>query len=142
MSEVDDVLALELDGLAVDDALQLAGGDERAGGGERAEHDFKAQRAAGDRAHVGGLDEELADADQRRGKCAEGVRERGSLRHGGHGNPDGHPCADDGADREAGDDPDPGDDVRADQRADDGREHAALGQEHAAARGLRDATCL
>ena len=39
-------------GLAADDALQLAGGDERAGGGERAEHDFKAQRAARDGAEV------------------------------------------------------------------------------------------
>ena len=115
ISAVDDVLAFELDGLAVDDALQLAGGDERSGGGECAEHDFKAESAARDAGHFIGVDQEFADADQGRGQRAECVRERGPLRHGGHGNPDGHPRADDGAEGETGDDPDPGDDVRADR---------------------------
>ena len=53
--EVDDVLAPELDRLALDDALQLACGDQRAGGGERAEHDFKTQRAALDGPMIVGL---------------------------------------------------------------------------------------
>jgi hypothetical protein len=90
--QVEGVLAAELDGLAGDDALQFSRRDQRAGGGERAEHDFKAQRAAGDGAHLIGRGDELADADQGRGQRAEGVRERGPLRHGGHGDADGHPC--------------------------------------------------
>ncbi len=133
---VDEVLAAELDGLALDDALELGGGDERAGGGEGAEHDFKAESAALDGAEVVDVDHEFADADEGRGEGAERVGERGPLGHGGHGDGDGHPRADDGAEGEAGDDPGPGDDVRADERADDGREHAAFGEEHAAAGGV------
>ena len=128
---------LKLDGLAVDDALQLACGDERAGGGERAEHDFKARaRQRVTAGHIMRVHKKLADADQGRGQCAERVGERGPLGHGGHRNPDGHPRADDRADGKAGDDPDPRNDVRAHQRADDGGEHAAFGQEHAAPRSV------
>src|ERR1700676_1359272 len=64
------------------------------------------------------------------------MRERGSLRHGGHGDGDGHPRADDGAEGEASDDPCPGDDFSTDEGAYDGREHAAFGEEHAAAGGV------
>ncbi len=135
--QIDDVLAFELNGLAVNDTLQFACGDQRSGGSERAKYDFKSKRAARDSGHVSGVNEKLSDADEGRGQCTEGVRERSSLRHGGHRNRDRHPGADDGADGEPGDDPDPGDDVGADERADDGREHAGLGKEHAAARGLR-----
>ena len=84
--EIDDVLPAELNRLALDDALQLARGDQRAGGGESAKNDFEAQGAALHRSQVVDVDHELADADQRRGQRAEGVRERSSLRHGGHGN--------------------------------------------------------
>jgi len=83
--EVDGVLAAELNWLAGDDSLQFACCDERAGGGESAEHDFKAESAAGDCAHLRGFDDEFADADQGRGECAECVGERGPLGHGGHG---------------------------------------------------------
>ena len=49
--------------------------------------------------------DELGDADQGGGDGAEGVRERGPLRHGRHRHPDGHERADDRADDQAGDDP-------------------------------------
>ena len=84
--QVDGVLSAELNGLAGDDALQFACGDQRAGGGERAEHDFKAECAASDGGHFIGMDNEFADADQGRRQSAECVGERGSLGHGGHGN--------------------------------------------------------
>ena len=134
---VDDVLALELDRLAVDDALQLACGDERPGGGECAEHDFKAEGAAGDSDAFRSPCTRNSPTPTRAAASAPNAWES-AVRWGMAviGNPDGHPRADDRSDGKAGDDPDPGDDVRADEGADDGGEHAAFGQEHAAARSL------
>src|ERR1035441_4946278 len=86
--QVDGVLTAKLDGLTADDALQLAGRNERASSGERAEHDLEAESAAGDDAHLGAVGEELAYTDQGGGEGAKGVGERGPLRHGGHGNGD------------------------------------------------------
>ena len=128
------LLSLELHRGSPDDALQLAAGDQRAGGGQRAEHHFQAQRAAREQRHRAGVHEELGDADQGRGNGAEGVRKRGSLRHGRHRNPDGEGRADQRAEDQAGDDPSIELDVMVEERTDDGGGHAALGQKHAAAR--------
>ena len=73
--QVDGVLAAELDGLARDGAVQLARGDQRSSGGKRAQHDFEAKCSPRDDAHLGAVDDELSDADQRRGQRSKGVGE-------------------------------------------------------------------
>src|SRR5207248_11052658 len=79
----------------------------------------------------------VGDADQRGGEGAEGVGKGGALGDRRNRDPDRHRSSDGRADDEADRDPAVIDDLVVDQRADDGEEHADLGEEHSAARGLR-----
>ena len=69
--QIEGVLAAELDGFAADHALQFPRGDERPGGGQRAQHHQKAQRALRDDAHLRAVDEKLGNADQGGGQGAK-----------------------------------------------------------------------
>ena len=75
----------------------------------------------------------FGDADHRDAERAEGVAERGSLRHGGHlHHAEGD--ADDRAEHQRDDDPPVFDDSVVQQRAADGQQHAQLAGPDAAAR--------
>src|SRR5204863_3526817 len=98
--EIDDVLQRIRDRPLRDPFhfLQLARGHEAAGEGEIAENDLGYQRADAERREAIGSFEQpevvLDGPDQAGGKAAEGVRQRGPLRHGGERdlrqrNPDG-----------------------------------------------------
>ena len=76
------------------------------------------------------------------GQAAEAVRERGPLRHRGHGHQQRERQADDGAHDHADDDPLEALDLRLDQRADDGQHHADLAGDDALPRGGRGAEPL
>ena len=133
----EDVLALVGDRRAGDEALQLAERHDASGERQRAEEHLEPERRCASRPRdVPPCGVELGDADQRRREAAERVRERDSLGHLGHRDPDRDRGADDRADDEPGDDPLVADDLVVEERRDDGDEHADLAEDDAAARVL------
>ena len=82
--EVDDVLALVGDGPLRQDLLQFARGHQASGEGQRAEDDLQREHAHHEPRHGRRAEIELGGADQRHAQRAEGVAERGPLRHRGH----------------------------------------------------------
>ena len=130
--EVQDVLALVRDRLALHELLELRERDEAARERDAAEQDLEAERRDLERAEVLAVPEELRDADEGRREAAERVRERRPLRHGRHRDPEAHRDADRRAREEPDDDPLVAHDVVVEQRADDGEQHPELGHEHAA----------
>ncbi len=99
-AEVDEVLSFISDGALRQNFLQLAGGHQAAGEGERAENHFHGQHGHHERGNIGRAEVELRGAHERDAQRAEGVAQRGPLRHGGHGDfAEGH--ADDAAEDQA-----------------------------------------
>ena len=92
--EVEDVLSLVRDRLALHELLELREGDEAARERDAAEQDLEAERRDLERAEVLAVPEELRDADEGRGEAAERVGERRPLRHRGHRHPEAHRDAD------------------------------------------------
>jgi hypothetical protein len=86
MAALRSVLARELDGLAADEALELAEGDDRAGAGDGADDDTRREFAHEDGVEGigGGLVEEGADGHQDGGHAHEAVERGDQLRHGRH----------------------------------------------------------
>src|ERR1019366_4133366 len=82
------------------------------------------------------------DSDERRRDRAERVRERDELRHRGHLDLHRHRVSDHADDDESDEDPLIREDVRVQQRADDGKQHAHRRLLHAepGLRGLRERT--
>src|SRR5204863_8895023 len=73
---------------------------------------------------------------QRRREGAERVRQRGSLRHGGHRHPNAHGRTENSTEQESDDDPGVADDLEMHERADDRQGHADIGEVHDALGGL------
>ena len=116
--------------------MQFCKSEQASGGCECAEHHFEAECAHRDRVEMTVVLVKLRDADERCGEGAKRMRERGSLRHRSHRHPETHCESDNGTDREPGENPGVGDDLVMHQRADDGHQHAKLGEMHPALRGF------
>ena len=78
----------------------------------------------------------LGNTDEGRGESAKRVRQRSTLWHRRHRHPHAHRESNERADREARKYPRVSDDLVMHQRADDGHQHAKLGEMHSALRGF------
>src|SRR5216684_814840 len=133
-AEVDEVLSFIRDGALRQNFLQLAGGHQAAGEGERAENHFHGKHGHQERRNVGRAQVKLRGADERDAQRAERVAERGPLRHGGHLHfAERH--ADDAAEHQTDGHQLVVDDAFVEQRAADGQGHAYFTGPHAVARG-------
>ncbi len=121
------------DGALRQNFLELAGGHQAAGEGERAENYFHGEDGHHEGGDVGGAKVKLRGTDQGDAERAERVAERGPLRHGGHGNfAEGN--ADDAAEDQADGDELVVDNAAIEQRAADGQGHADFAGPDAVAR--------
>ncbi len=132
--EVDDILTFIGDGALRQDFLKFSGGHQAAGERESAQNYLHREHGHHEGRDVGRAQVEFGGSDQRDAECAEGVAERGSLRHGGHlHHAERH--ADDGAEDQCDGDPFVFNNVVIEQRAADGEQHADFAGAHAAAGG-------
>ena len=136
--EIDEILALEGDRPLRQDLLELAGGHQAAGEGQRAQDDLQRQHRHRERRDVGRREVVLGGADQRDAERAEGVAQGGPLGHGRHRH-QAQRHADDRAQDQPDGDPRVVDDLVVEQRADDRQQHPQLAGPDAAARGGRRA---
>ena len=121
------------DGLAADEALELARGDERAGEGDAADEDAEDDEDRGRDLLLGRADdvEVVEDRDERRRTAADRVEQRDELRHRGHRDTQGEQQAGGSTDEPAREDDDEalgrqaaGPQDQAGERGDDRDRHA------------------
>src|SRR6266849_6046576 len=133
-AEIDEVLSFIGDGALRQNFLQLAGGHQAAGEGERAENHFHGEHGHHERRNIRRAQIKLRGAHQRDAQRAEGVAQRGSLRHRGHLHV-AERNADDRAEHQGDGDPLVVHDAVMQQRAGDGQHHAHFAGPHAVPRG-------
>ena len=139
--KADDILPFINDRPLRKNFLQLSGGDHAAGERERADDHFEADFAHAEPRDVRHAHVIFGDSDHGSGKRAEGVAQRGSLRHGGHlhhaeGNADGR------ADDQRDDDPLVLGEFRIRERGANGQRRGNFSRQHAAPRAGRRAEPL
>ena len=100
----ENVLTFICDGPSGQQFLQLCRSNEAAGKRQCTDDDLEIQRRQFDPVDVLEQDK-FSNADQARCQCTERVRQRGSLRHGSHGDSQSHSAADDGTGDESENDP-------------------------------------
>src|SRR5713101_1891514 len=133
-AEVDEVLSFIGDGALRQNFLQLAGGHQAAGEGERAENHFHGQHGHHERRNVGSAQVKLRGTHERDAQRAERVAERGPLRHRGHSHfAEGH--ADDAAEHQTDGHQFVIHDAAVQQRSTDRQGHAQFAGPNAMPRG-------